>query len=72
LHQLLVIGEAVKRLSEDFRVAHLHVPWELIAGTRDKLIHHYEDVGVDEVRIMITSDRPALVRLLEPLAPSEC
>jgi uncharacterized protein with HEPN domain len=37
LHQLLIIGEAVKRLSPEFRAAHAEVPWKLIAGTRDKL-----------------------------------
>jgi uncharacterized protein with HEPN domain len=44
LHQLLVIGEAVKRLSPELRSAHPKVPWKLIAGTRDKLIHFYEGV----------------------------
>ena len=27
LHQLLVIGEAVKRLSEEFRRRHPQIPW---------------------------------------------
>jgi uncharacterized protein with HEPN domain len=27
LHQLLIIGEAVKRLSPEFRGAHPEVPW---------------------------------------------
>ena len=35
LHQLLIIGEAVKRVSPEFRAAHPDVPWKLIAGTRD-------------------------------------
>ena len=39
LHQLMVIGEAVKRLSAEFRATHSQVPWSLIAGMRDKLIH---------------------------------
>ena len=33
LHQLLILGEAVKRLSAEFRTAHSAVPWSLIAGS---------------------------------------
>ncbi len=39
LYQLLVIGEAVKRLSSEFRTQHVAIPWSLIAGMRDHLIH---------------------------------
>jgi uncharacterized protein with HEPN domain len=49
LHQLLVVGEAVKRLSEDFRSQHPQIPWIRIAGMRDKLIHQYDAVDLDEV-----------------------
>jgi uncharacterized protein with HEPN domain len=52
-----------------FRVAHPEVPWKLIAGTRDKLIHFYEGVDLEEVWKMVTSDLPELIRLIEPLAP---
>ena len=69
LHQLLVVGEAVKRLSPEFRAAHPEVPWKLIAGTRDKLIHFYEGVDLEEVWKMVTSDLPQLIQLIEPLAP---
>lgn len=68
LHQLLVIGEAVKRLSPDFRAAHPEVPWKLIAGTRDKLIHFYEGVDLEEVWKTVSTDLPELIRLIEPLA----
>jgi uncharacterized protein with HEPN domain len=64
-----VIGEAVKRLSPEFRAAHSEAPWRLIAGTRDKLIHFYEGVDLEEVWKMMTSDLPELIRLIEPLAP---
>ena len=70
LHQLLIIGEAVKRLSPEFRGAHPEVPWKLIAGTRDKLIHFYEGVDLDEVWKMVTADLPQLIRRIEPLVPS--
>ena len=69
LHQLMVIGEAVKRLSPGFREAHPEIPWKLIAGTRDKLIHFYESVDLEEVWKMVTSDLPQLIRGIEPLAP---
>lgn len=69
LHQLLILGEAVKRLSPEFRAAHPEVPWKLIAGTRDKLIHFYEGVDLEEVWKMVTADLPQLVRWIEPLVP---
>ena len=72
LHQLLVIGEAVKRISPEFRAAHPEVPWRLIAGTRDKLIHFYEGVDLEEVWKMVTSDLPDLISRIEPLAPETC
>lgn len=35
LHQITVIGEAVKRLSQAFRERHPILPWPLMAGMRD-------------------------------------
>jgi len=69
LHQLLVVGEAVKRLSPEFRAAHPEVPWRLIAGTRDKLIQFYEGVDLEEVWKMASAELPQLIRQVEPLTP---
>jgi uncharacterized protein with HEPN domain len=49
LRQLLIVGEVVKKISPEFRAAHPEVPWKLITGTRDKLIHFYEGVDPEEV-----------------------
>ena len=35
LHQLTIIGEAVKRLSDDFRSENPEIPWRFMAGMRD-------------------------------------
>jgi uncharacterized protein with HEPN domain len=71
LHQLMVIGEAVKRLSQDFRTRHSEIPWTLIAGMRDKLIHEYDIVDLDEVWKTVDVDIPELLSLLEPLIPKQ-
>jgi uncharacterized protein with HEPN domain len=42
LYQLLIIGEAVKRLSQELRQQHPEIPWSLMAGIRDNLIHQYD------------------------------
>lgn len=70
LHQLLVLGEAVKRLTEDFRNQHSHIPWKEIAGMRDMLIHQYDAVDLDEVWKTLTADLPSLISLLDKLAPT--
>jgi uncharacterized protein with HEPN domain len=49
LHQITVIGEAVKRLSQAFRERHPILPWSLMAGMRDHLIHGYDAIDLDEV-----------------------
>jgi uncharacterized protein with HEPN domain len=67
LHQLLVIGEAAKRLSVDFRARHTEIPWVRIAGMRDKLIHAYDAVDLDEVWKTLTQEIPPLISFLEPL-----
>lgn len=60
LHQLLVIGEAVKRLSEAFRKAKPVVPWKQLAGMRDRLIHGYDDVDLDEVWKTVATELPGI------------
>ncbi len=71
LHQLMVMGEAVKRLSQNFRTHHPAIPWEFIAGMRDKLIHGYDIVDVEEVWKTAETDVPDLLSSLQPLLPKE-
>lgn len=49
VRRLLVIGEAVKRISPDTRSLAPDVPWKQIAGMRDRLVHDYFNVIPDQV-----------------------
>ncbi|MBM4353895.1 MAG: DUF86 domain-containing protein [Deltaproteobacteria bacterium] len=69
LHQLLLLGEGAKRLSEQFRDKHPGMPWKHIAGMRDKLIHEYDTVDIEEVWSTIERDVPALLAFLDAIAP---
>ena len=70
LHQLLILGEAVKRLSLEFRLSHPDIRWTPMAGMRDVLIHAYDTVDLAEVWRAVTMDIPPLVTSLEPLLPT--
>ncbi len=69
LHQVTVIGEAAKRLSQDFRERHPILPWSLMAGMRDHLIHGYDAIDLEEVWKTATHDVPEALVKLEPLVP---
>jgi uncharacterized protein with HEPN domain len=71
LHQLMVVGEAVKPLSNEYCVNHPEIPWALIAGMRDKLIHGYDIVDLDEVWKTANTDVPDVLSLLQPLLPQK-
>jgi uncharacterized protein with HEPN domain len=67
LYQLTVIGEAVKRLSPEFRTANPQIPWALMAGMCHHLIHAYDLVDWDEVWTTATKDIPGLLPKLDNL-----
>jgi uncharacterized protein with HEPN domain len=69
LHALLIMGEAVKRLSPEFRQSNPEIPWKQIAGMRDRLIHGYDDIDLDKVWEAATTHVPELLIAIEPLLP---
>ena len=60
VRQLEIIGEVVKNLSPALTAGEPGVPWRLIAGARDRLIHAYFSVNLDAVWAMVEQDLPTL------------
>jgi uncharacterized protein with HEPN domain len=71
LHQILILGEAAKRVSKTYRDQHPDIPWRQMAGMRDVLIHAYESVDLDEVWNTANEEVPQLLRKIEPLIPKK-
>jgi uncharacterized protein with HEPN domain len=69
--QILILGEASKRLSPGFRDRHPEIPWSDIMRMRDKLIHHYEGMDPGEIWQAAKEDVPALLIFLDRLIGAE-
>lgn len=67
IRQFEIIGEATKRISDEFRDKHMHIPWEDMARMRDKLIHDYIDVDASIVWKTVKKDIPILYKSLSAL-----
>ncbi len=60
IRRIEIIGEAVKNISQGLKDKHRGIGWIKIAGTRDKMIHHYFGVNLDIVWEIIKKDIPDL------------
>jgi hypothetical protein len=62
-----VIGEAAKRVPVRTRRGHPEVPWGIMAGMRDKLIHAYFGVDLKVLWATVKGDVPSLRLSVENL-----
>lgn len=69
IHLVQVIGEAGRRVSQEFSDSHPEIPWAEIIGMRHKVVHDYLGVDEDIVWQVVTEDLPQLVAALEPIVP---
>lgn len=56
LYNLLIIGEAVKSLSEATKARRVEIRWQQIAGLRDRLAHEYFRIDIAEIEKIVSRD----------------
>jgi uncharacterized protein with HEPN domain len=62
-----IIGEATKRLPDDLVQSAPHIPWKIMAGMRDRLIHGYDSINIPLIWRTILNDIPVLKSDIEKL-----
>lgn len=67
IRELEIIGEAAKRISEKMKRDNPEIPWRLITGTRDKLIHDYMGVDTFLIYDIYENYLPTLEKQIENL-----
>lgn len=71
MRQIQIIGEAARKISRQYRDAHSEIPWQMIIGMRNRLVHEYFDIIPERVWDVVDRDIPELIRLIEPLVPPD-
>ncbi|MBI2452098.1 DUF86 domain-containing protein [Candidatus Pacearchaeota archaeon] len=67
IREIEIIGEAVKNISDSLKNEHREIEWKEIAGTRDKMIHHYFGIDLDIVWNIIKKDIPMLEKKIKKI-----
>lgn len=65
--QLEILGEAARRLSDEFRQAHPEINWRKIAGLRNILIHRYDEIRQQAIWTTVTFELEPLLTQLKIL-----
>ncbi|MBW2031298.1 MAG: DUF86 domain-containing protein [Deltaproteobacteria bacterium] len=60
-----IVGEAAARVSAEGQKKYSSIPWPLIVGMRNRLIHGYDQVDLDVLWDTIVYDLPPLITELE-------
>jgi len=64
-YNLMIVGEAASKLSEETRARYPTIPWNEIKGMRNQIVHGYAETERDTLWETVTEDIPVLIAALE-------
>jgi len=67
LMQIIVIGESVNSLSDEFKEKHRELPWYEAVGLRNRIAHGYFDVKPEVVWKTVEQDLPKLRKQVQDI-----
>ena len=68
---LEIIGEASNQISPEFRENHSAIPWRLMIGMRNRIVHGYFDINLDIVWRAVIEEVPLLLTAIKPILEEE-
>jgi uncharacterized protein with HEPN domain len=67
IRQLEIIGEAARYVTQPTKDIYPQIPWHMIMGMRNRLIHAYFEIRLDLVWETTQNDIPILIKQLEEI-----
>ena len=58
------IGELAHKIDDEFECKNSHIPWRVLYGLRNKIVHDYEGVNLTLIWDILKSDLPELYNQL--------
>jgi uncharacterized protein with HEPN domain len=66
-----VIGEAAGRVSTKIKDVYPQIPWKEIVGTRNRLIHGYDEIDYDVLWRIVSVELTPLVEKIQEIIKNE-
>lgn len=61
LFRMIQISETAKKLSDEYRQANNHIPWNAMYGFRNRIVHDYGNIDLQVVFETLKNDIPELL-----------
>ena len=71
IRQITIVGEAFRRLSDEFQELHPTLPFGIVAAMRNALVHDYDGIILPDLWYTIKDDLPGLLLTIESILKKE-